>query len=53
MKKILLLLLSFSSVFATFAKKTDGALEVLQRVSRQTSIPVNLELKKNAGNMYY
>ena len=53
MKKILLLLLSFSSVFAAFAKKTDGALEVLQRVSRQTSIPVNLELKKNAGNMYY
>lgn len=53
MKKILLLLLSFSSVFATFAKKTDGALEVLQRASRQTSIPVNLELKKNAGNMYY
>lgn len=53
MKKILLLLLSFSSVFATFAKKTDGALEVLRRVSRQTSIPVNLELKKNAGNMYY
>ena len=53
MKKILLLLLSLSSVFAAFAKKTDSALEVLQRVSRQTSIPVNLELKKNAGNMYY
>lgn len=53
MRKILLLLLSLSSVFAAFAKKTDGALEVLQRVSRQTSIPVNLELKKNAGNMYY
>lgn len=53
MRKVLLLLLSFSSVFAAFAKKTDGALEVLQRVSRQTSIPVNLELKKNAGNMYY
>lgn len=53
MKKILLLLLSFSSVFAAFAKKTDGALEVLRRVSRQTSIPVNLELKKNAGSMYY
>lgn len=53
MKKILLLLLSFSSVFATFAKKTDGALEVLRRVSRQISIPVNLELKKNAGSMYY
>ena len=52
-RKILLLLLSLSSVFAAFAKKTDGALEVLQRVSRQTSIPVNLELKKNAGNMYY
>ena len=48
-----MLLLSLSSVFAAFAKKTDGALEVLQRVSRQTSIPVNLELKKNAGNMYY
>lgn len=53
MRKILLLLLSLSYVFAAFAKKTDGALEVLQRVSRQTSIPVNLELKKNAGNMYY
>lgn len=53
MKKILLLLLSFSSVFTAFARKTDSALEVLQRVSRQASIPVNLELKKNAGNMYY
>ena len=53
MKKILLLLLSFSSVFTAFARKTDSALEVLQRASRQASIPVNLELKKNAGNMYY
>ena len=53
MKKILLLLLSFSSVFTAFARKTDCALEVLQRASRQASIPVNLELKKNAGNMYY
>lgn len=53
MKKILLLLLSFSSVFTAFARKTDSALEVLQRVSRQTSVPVNLELKRNAGNMYY
>lgn len=53
MKKILLLLLSFSSVFTAFARKTDSALEVLQRASRQASIPVNLELKKNAGHMYY
>lgn len=53
MKKILLLLLSFSSVFTAFARKTDSALEVLQRVSRQTSVPVNLELKRNVGNMYY
>ena len=32
---------------------TDEAFRVLQRVSKQSSVPVKLELKKGVGNMYY
>lgn len=53
MRKFLLLLLGLLSVFTVFARNTDGALGVLQRVSRQSSIPISLELKKEGSNMYY
>ena len=53
MRKFLLLLLGLLSVFTVFARNTDEAFKVLQRVSRQTTIPISLELKKDGSNMYY
>ena len=53
MRKFLLLLLGLLSVFTVFARNTDEAFKVLQRVSRQTIIPISLELKKDGSNMYY
>lgn len=53
MNRFLLLLFSVLSVFTVSARNTDEAFKVLQRVSRQTTIPISLELKKDGSNMYY
>lgn len=52
-KFLLLLLFGLLSVFMVSARNTDEAFKLLQRVSRQTTIPVSLELKKDGSNMYY
>lgn len=53
MKKKFLFLCCFLCALTGWARKTDEAFRVLQRVSKQSSVPVKLELKKGAGNMYY
>lgn len=50
--KFLLLLFALVALTAN-ARKTNGALDVLRRVCGNTSVPVQLELKKDAGSMYY
>lgn len=53
MKGKFLLLLFALVVLTANARKTNGALDVLRRVCGNTSVPVQLELKKDAGSMYY
>ena len=53
MKRKFLFLCCFLCALTGWARKTDEAFRVLQRVSKQSSVPVKLELKKGAGNMYY
>ena len=53
MKGKFLLLLFALLVLTANARKTNGALDVLRRVCGNTSVPVQLELKKDAGSMYY
>lgn len=53
MKKKFLFLCCFFCALTGWSRKTDEAFRVLQRVSKQSSVPVKLELKKGAGNMYY
>lgn len=53
MKKKFLFLCCFLCALTGWSRKTDEAFRVLQRVSKQSSVPVKLELKKGAGNMYY
>lgn len=48
-----LVLFCLINIFTATARKTDEAFRVLQRVSKQSSVPVKLELKKGVGNMYY
>lgn len=52
MKGKFLLLLFALLVLTANARKTNGALDVLRRVCGNTSVPVQLELKKDAGCMY-
>lgn len=53
MKKLILCLLCLLGMVTVNARKTDGALGVLQRVVGQSSVPVSLELRKGTGGMYY
>lgn len=53
MNRFFIIVFSLLSVFTVSARNTDEALGVLQRVSRQSSIPISLELKKDGSNMYY
>ena len=48
-----LVLFCLINIFTATARKTDEAFRVLQRVSKQSSVPVKLELRKGAENMYY
>lgn len=54
MKKTLLFsLLTVIGLLSVQAQKTKPAMEVIQRVTNQTDLPVSLKLKKEKGNTYF